>query len=59
MIVLPFALLIPDLLVNFLWQIYFPSPATVLMRYYKENPQINENETLMTSVVTKPAPIFK
>jgi hypothetical protein len=46
MIMLPFGLLIPDLLINFGWQIFAPSPATILMRYYKENPLAAEESPL-------------
>jgi hypothetical protein len=39
MFMLPFGLLIPDLLINFAWQIFAPSPSIILMRHYKDNPQ--------------------
>jgi len=38
LVVLPFILLVPDMLVNFAWRTFFPSPADVLMRYYKLHP---------------------
>ncbi len=55
MFMLPFGLLIPDLLINFAWQIFAPTPATVLMRYYKENPLGSEDSyNALNMVATSP-----
>jgi hypothetical protein len=35
LIVLPFILLFPDVLLNTFQKVFFPNPADVLMRHYK------------------------